>query len=156
MCSNTYRPLVVVSFMAVVFVVLTTPFTRKETTATIRMHATVRATTATIRMHATVRATTISTTVIPCSCFLRSIAPSPRPDLFTAETPPHESGRCETSAKALIGVAKLGGSTLARVSCGAASGCCLVNSRSCIARDVTYQQDSPSKNCNMLLSVKDL
>jgi hypothetical protein len=39
-CSKTYRPLAVLSLIAVVFVVLTTPFTRKATTAIIRMHAT--------------------------------------------------------------------------------------------------------------------
>jgi hypothetical protein len=56
MCSNTCRPLVDVSLMAVVLVALTTPLTRKATTATIRMHA-------------TPRATTISTRVIPCGGF---------------------------------------------------------------------------------------
>jgi hypothetical protein len=40
MCSKTYRPLAVLSLIAVVFVVLTTPFTRKATTAIIRMQAT--------------------------------------------------------------------------------------------------------------------
>jgi sensor domain CHASE-containing protein len=39
-CSKTYRPFVVVSLIAVVFVVLITPFTRNATTAIIRMQAT--------------------------------------------------------------------------------------------------------------------
>jgi hypothetical protein len=50
-CSNTYLPLVVVSAMAVVFVVLTTPLTRKATTATIRMQATPSATTISSRVN---------------------------------------------------------------------------------------------------------
>jgi hypothetical protein len=40
-----YRPLVVVSLIIVVFCVLTTPFMRNATTATIRMQATNRVTT---------------------------------------------------------------------------------------------------------------
>jgi len=52
MCSNTYLPLVVVSLIEVVLAVLTMPLTRKDTTATIRMHA-------------TASATAISTRVIP-------------------------------------------------------------------------------------------
>jgi len=61
MCSKTYLPLVVVSLIAEVLVVLTTPFTRKATTATIRRHA-------------TVSATIISTRVIPCGgLFLRTL-----------------------------------------------------------------------------------
>jgi hypothetical protein len=39
--------------IAVVFVVLTTPFTRKATTATIRMHATPSVTTISTRVNAT-------------------------------------------------------------------------------------------------------
>ncbi len=39
-CSNTYRPLIELSLIAVVFVALTIPFTRKATTATMRMQAT--------------------------------------------------------------------------------------------------------------------
>ena len=39
-CSKMYRPLVVVSLIAVVLVELTRPFTRKATTATISRHAT--------------------------------------------------------------------------------------------------------------------
>jgi hypothetical protein len=42
---KTYRPLVVVSLIEVVFVVLTTPFTRKATTPTISRHATPKVTT---------------------------------------------------------------------------------------------------------------
>jgi hypothetical protein len=45
MCSNTYRPLVVASLMAVVLVVLTSPFTRNATTAISSMQATPRVTT---------------------------------------------------------------------------------------------------------------
>gem|GEM_PF-3722889 len=44
-CSKTYRLFVVVSLMAVVLLVLTTPLTRKATTPTIRRHATPSATT---------------------------------------------------------------------------------------------------------------
>jgi hypothetical protein len=71
MCSNTYLPLTVVSSMAVVLVVLTTPFTRNATTATIRMHA-------------TVSATAISTSVIPCK-LSDATAPLACPDLFSWE-----------------------------------------------------------------------
>ena len=71
MCSNTYLPLTVVSSMAVVLVVLTTPFTRKATTATIRMQA-------------TVSATAISTSVIPCK-LSDATAPLTCPDLFSGE-----------------------------------------------------------------------
>ncbi len=39
-CSKTYRPLVVVSFIAAVFVEVTSPLIRNATTATIRMQAT--------------------------------------------------------------------------------------------------------------------
>jgi len=56
-CSKTYLPLAVVSLIAEVLLVLTTPFTRKATTATIRKHA-------------TVSATIISTSVIPCGSLL--------------------------------------------------------------------------------------
>jgi hypothetical protein len=52
-CSNTYRPLVVVSLMDVVFVVLTTPFTRNATTATMSMHATPSVTTISTSVNAT-------------------------------------------------------------------------------------------------------
>ncbi len=44
-CSNTYRPFLVVSLIAVVFAVLTMPFTRNATIATIRMQATPSVTT---------------------------------------------------------------------------------------------------------------
>jgi hypothetical protein len=71
-CSNTYRPLVVVSSIDVVLVVLTRPFTRKATTATIRMQA-------------TVRATAISTKVIPCAGFLMRTTSSSRRDLSGRE-----------------------------------------------------------------------
>jgi hypothetical protein len=53
MCSNTYLPFVVESLIVVVFVVLTTPFTRNATTATIRMHATPSVTTISTRVNAT-------------------------------------------------------------------------------------------------------
>jgi hypothetical protein len=43
-CSKMCRPRVVVSFIAEVFVELTTPFTRKATMATMRRHATPSAT----------------------------------------------------------------------------------------------------------------
>jgi hypothetical protein len=68
-CSNTCRPLVDVSLRAVVFLVLTTPFTRKATTATIRMHA-------------TPSATAISTSVIPCGDSFMSAAPLLRPNVY--------------------------------------------------------------------------
>ena len=72
MCSNTYLPFVVVSSIAVVFVVLTTPLTRNATTATMRMQA-------------TPSATTISTIVIPFGGFSVKTTRSPRPDFFARE-----------------------------------------------------------------------
>jgi hypothetical protein len=53
MCSKTYRPFVVVSLMAVVFVELMTPFTRNATTAIMRMQATVKVTIISTSVNAT-------------------------------------------------------------------------------------------------------
>jgi hypothetical protein len=69
-CSNTYLPLTVVSLIEEVLAVLTTPFTRKATTATIRRHA-------------TPSPTTISTIVNPTGGFLCRSASSPRPEFTT-------------------------------------------------------------------------
>jgi hypothetical protein len=64
-CSNTYRPLVVVSLIAAVFVDETSPLIRKATTATMRMQA-------------TPSVTMVSTSVNPISGPLR-------PGIFGAE-----------------------------------------------------------------------
>jgi len=66
MCSKTYLPLTVVSLIVAVFVVLTTPLTRKVATATIRTQA-------------TLSATAISTRVIPLDfLFRRAMRPRRR------------------------------------------------------------------------------
>jgi hypothetical protein len=69
-CSKTYRPLAVVSLIADVLVVLTTPLTRKATTATMSRQA-------------TPSATVISTRVIPCGGFFLRRAPLRLPELTT-------------------------------------------------------------------------
>jgi hypothetical protein len=71
-CSNTYLPLVVVSLIVVVFVVLTTPFTRNATTPTISRQA-------------TPSPTTISTIVNPKGSFRRRTPPPRPPELSAGE-----------------------------------------------------------------------
>jgi hypothetical protein len=64
-CSKTYLPLAVLSLIAVVFVVLTTPFTRNATTATIRMHATPSVTTISTIVNPTGRSLRVPSSLFP-------------------------------------------------------------------------------------------
>jgi hypothetical protein len=69
MCSKTYRPLVVVSLIAVVLVVLITPFTRKATTAIIRMQATPSVTIISTNVKATLGGFFLTASLSPAELF---------------------------------------------------------------------------------------